>query len=368
MTIDGSRWSGTLATIGPEPQLDLDDCIGQVAAGYRFDLVDAVTGYRRQLHPDLSKVPTLSHDTSRTIKRTITGLWFDRGDTAELNTISARIEPIMLIAGQQFPLGQYLFNDQTRLRYTSGIISTSTAYDNGFIVDQELEQGFPIFAISGGAQSVQVLIGQILAGVPITYTIDSSPFTSAGSWTAGTHRGYALEQLAVDGDYLSPWFDNTNVMRFIRSFDPADAVVTFDFDTGHKVLLDPPPVENDDVLAAANRFIVVSNGSTNMSVPIRGIYDIPSTAPHSIANRGFVIPRTVSRQVETSTQAQAIAVNLGQRRNIFERLQIATAPDPRHDSYQVIRWQGENWLETAWSLPMVAGGVMTHTARKVYSP
>jgi hypothetical protein len=157
-------------------------------------------------------------------------------------------------------------------------------------------------------------------------------------------------------------------MRFIRSFDPADAVVTFDFDTGRKVLLDPPPVETDDVLTAANRFIVVSNGATDMSAPISGVYDIPSSAPHSIANRGFVIPKTVSRQVETSQQAGAIAANLGQRQTIFERLHIATAPDPRHDSYQVIRWQGENWLETAWTLPMVAGGVMTHTARKVYTP
>jgi hypothetical protein len=125
----------------------------------------------------------------------------------------------------------------------------------------------------------------------------------------------------------------------------------------------------NDLLDAPNRFIVISNGAVSASaaaIPIVGRYDIPSSAPHSIANRGFVIPSVEERQLDTQAQADAAARNLGQRQTIFERTTLSTAPDPRHDGYDVIRWQGENWLELGWSLPMAEGAAMTHTMRKSY--
>jgi hypothetical protein len=52
---------------------------------------------------------------------------------------------------------------------------------------------------------------------------------------------------------------------------------------------------------------------------------------------------------------------------VFERVELSTPPDPRHDSHNVIRWQGENWLELAWSMPLVEGGEMRHVLRKAYT-
>ena len=46
---------------------------------------------------------------------------------------------------------------------------------------------------------------------------------------------------------------------------------------------------------------------------------------------------------------------------------LSTAPDPRHDGYDVIRWDGANWMELAWSMEMVDGGEMTHLLRKSYA-
>lgn len=363
-----TTWSGPLTTEPHHPELDLDAWVGQRTATFRFDNVDIVTGYRTQIFPRRDTVPILSHDTSRIIKRTLTNLWLDAATTTALNTISARIEIFMILGGVTFPLGQYIFNDQTRARYTSGVISSNAAYDNGFIVDQALEHGFPVYGLDSiGPKLADALLREILAGLPINYTIAPTLFQSAGSWMGGTSRGYAVEQLSVDGDYLSPWFDNMNVMRFIRSFDPATAIPTFNYDAGNQVMSDPPPIESDNLLGAANRFVVISNGSTASTGPIVGIYDIPASAPHSIANRGFVIPKPIDRQVEDVGQAQAIAQNLGQRQTLFEQVELTTAPDPRHDSYDVLRWQGENWLETAWSMPLIEGGKMRHVARKTYS-
>jgi hypothetical protein len=79
-----------------------------------------------------------------------------------------------------------------------------------------------------------------------------------------------------------------------------------------------------------------------------------------------VIPEVVDWQVDTVEQANAIAFNLGQRQTVFERVQFDTIPDPRHDSYDVFRLDGSNWLEIAWSLPLLEGSSMSHVGRKVY--
>jgi len=69
-------------------------------------------------------------------------------------------------------------------------------------------------------------------------------------------------------------------------------------------------------------------------------------------------------QLSDNSQAQAVAQGLVNRQTIFERVSLTTAPDPRHDSYNVIRWQGSNWLELGWSMALVEGGTMNHLLRR----
>lgn len=358
--------SSYLATEEPSSLLDLDDWIGQRSATFRFDLVDAITGYRQQVHPVIDMgIPTISHDTGRTIKRILSGFFLNKDDTALLTVISARIEPFMILGGETYALGQYMYNDETRLEFSSGDQSAGSLYDNMFIVDQEIEQSIPFRGDFIGALPVMDIIRDTLETVPVVYTLEPSAQETVGTWTIGTARGYVLEQLSVDGDYFSPWFDHTNVMRFIRSFDPAAAVPRFDFDTGNKVMADPVPTRSNDLLFAPNRFVVISNATLDGSAAV-GTYDIPASAPHSFANRGFVVPSHETRQVKDAVDAQVIAENLGRRQTIFERAEVYTAPDPRHDSYDVIRWRGDNWLELAWTLPCIEGARMSHVMRKAY--
>lgn len=375
-TPTGSRWAGLLQTQEPSPLLDLDAWIGQRSGTFRFDLVDIITGYRTPIHPIDNTTATLTHDTSRTITRTISGLFFDAATTALLNVITSRIELFMTIGGQDFPLGRYMFSDQNRIRYTAGVLSNGSFYDEMFVVDQQIDHAFAggiDFFTSGNPPGSPIVdaLTELFDGLPIVYTAEPTPYTSIGVWPAGTHRGQIVEQYALDGDYFPAWFDNLGIMRFIRSFDPALAIPTFNFDTGNKVLETPPPVETDDLINAPNRFVVIGNGAMDVNganTAIVGIYDIPASAPHSIPNRGFVIPKIENRQVQGAAQAQAVATNLGLQQTVFERVELSTAPDPRHDSYDVIRWAGENWLELAWSLPLEEGAPMRHVMRKTYTP
>lgn len=356
-----------LVTSAPNPVLDLPAHIGQRSATYRFDLVDAVTGYREPINPVEDAAPTLTHNTRRTVKRNINGLQLTRADTAKFNSITSRLEVFMLVRGVEYPLGRYVPGSQIRQRHTSGITSAAGFFDEGIIVDQQLDTSFgPTAPFT--TESVVSLLGRLLGPLPVDFYLEPTPFDSAGSWSIGTRRGGVVEALALDGDYLSPWFDHTSVMRFIRSFDPARAIPTFDLDAGNRVLRDRI-FEADDLTELPNRYIVIGNGTSVVGTTsqVVGVADVPSSAPHSILNRGFTIPSTETRQVTNQSQAEAQARNLALHRTAVEQVELTTPPDPRHDSYDVLHWQGVNWLEVSWSLPLVEGSAMTHVAQRAYT-
>lgn len=365
----------TLTSFAPDTLLDMPAYRGQRQATFRFLLYDFLTGQIiRELHPYKESTPTLSHDTSRVIMRQLSGVFFNAADTAALNTVRNRVKVQMIFPGRApYDLGTYLFADQLRAQSTGGLESTAPLVDSMFVVDQQITSSYSAgtYAADGTIiqfRQVEQAIGEVLQGRPVTYTTEPSPFYSIGTWAAGTAAGSILNDLAVDGDYFAPWFDNTDVMRFVRAFDPATRVPDFDYDTNH-VIDRGSIVLSDDLLSAPNQFVVISNGSVsgNNAVPIVGIYNVPASAPHSFANRGFIVPQIIDWQVDTAIQANAIASNIGQRQTLFQQATFTTIPDPRHDSYNIFRLNGENWLEISWSLPLKDGSEMTHVGRKAYT-
>jgi hypothetical protein len=348
----------TLTTFPHDPVLDLDPWVGQRSVTYRFDLVDGLTG---RLLGELNPVRggTLSHDTGRTIKRQLT-LNLGVADTAAVNPLVDRVLVTMVLPGVRYPLGRYMFTDRSVVVSTGGDQSNVVLSDEMFLVDQRLTAG-----VNGVGTGVTAVIEAVMAPLPVSTLVDASPFLSAESWGLGAGRGQVLESLAVSGDYLSPWFDHHGVMRFIRSFDPAVRVPDLDLDSGNAVLRDGV-VETSDLLTTPNRFVVVSNAATDTQVPVVGVADVPPTAPHSLASRGFTIAEVRDLQLATAAQAAAVAENLARRQAVFETTSLSTAPDPRFDSYTVVRWRGSNWLGLAWSLDLAEGGLMSHTFRRSY--
>lgn len=359
----------TLTNFPFDPLLDLAPWVGQRQASYRFDLINRVSGiHQGEIHP--IRGASLSHDTGRVIKRQLT-IGLGTADAALINPITDMVTVIMVFpGGQEYRLGEYVFTDASYQRFTSGQLGNLVLGDKMFIVDQQIEKAFTArraFAAfyNSDATSISVCLTQILNDLPVQFNIEATTFSTVDSWPAGTMRGQILEALALTGDYFSPWFDNNGVLRFIRTFNPAMKIPDFDWDEGNQVIRSSIS-EGSNVLTAPNRFIVISNASNSTNQPVFGSADVPVNAPHSIENRGFVIPQVTDLQALTKVQCTAIAENLVQRQTVFETTQLTTAPDPRHDSYNVIKWLGESWLELSWTMPLVEGQPMSHSLRKAY--
>lgn len=353
-----------LTTQAPNALFDLDAAVGQRSASYIFRWVNAVTGENKgELHPQRDTPATIQHDAARTISRTLR-LTLSASDLENFNTLTDRVLPYMYIGGQYFPLGVFMATDKSTVVTTNNDTGSIQLVDEMFIVDQEFETNFA----PNEGDNVSITLLRLLnivyaAGATFVSEIADSSYIASGSWSVGTSRGQAFTALAEQGDYFKPWLDNNGVFRMIRAFNPATAVPTFDFDRYKRVIRDSI-IQSDDILEAPNRFIVTSNSGGDF--PITATADIPVTAPHSIPNRGFVIPKNRVAQFDSVQQVQAIANSLALTNSVFDKVTLTTPPDPRHDGWDVVRWDGANWLELSWSLPLQEGAEMTHELQKAY--
>lgn len=382
----------------PPPRVFDYSAIGQRSAAFTFTMID-LDGVvdPDPLTPLKGSTPTISHDTTRTVKRTLT-MALGVADTARFDPIGHRVLVSMTVGGTTYPLGRYMAVDRTRAGSTGGEQASLAYTDELTQVNVQLDRGFSSpQAGNNGASTVgeniatlaRLLLGRFLlfdprepwggvgaqtletgGYIPVEIDIEPTPYLSAGSWRAGTTGGQVLEDLAVAGDYWSPWMDNRGTFRMTRTFDPAAPSVAplSDWDATDAAIRSSVSY-TDDLLTAANRFTVVSNQGSGASATqaVTGTYDTPADAPWSIANRGFVIPEIHDLQVDSAAQARVIARNIGRRQQVYERAQVSTPPDPRHDSYDVIVWRGQKWLELAWTLPLLEGAPMVHTLRRAYT-
>lgn len=392
--------SNPITTMPFDAQLNLAEYVGQRSATFRFELFDGITREPLgELTPLRDSVPVLTHDTSRTIKRLLT-LELGTEDTARLDTIKHRVRVTMVFPdGREFPLGKYMPADDVHLVHTQGDISSIAFVDEMFILDQPLAQSFGSteIEIPAGAQTsppiargdnVRIIMFRLLQQYLLTpasqltitnfppgvvsgqffdVRIDPTQLIFYGGWPAGITGGKVLEDLSVAGDYFSPWFDNTGTLRIINIFEPASREADIDLDIGHNIVRESISRSND-LIVAPNRFIVIANSAAgdNRTQEFVGTYDVPSTAPHSFENRGFRVTDVREMQATSQNQVDVTARNVGIRETIFERVELVTSPDPRHDGYNVIRWDGELWLELGWSMNLVEGGEMRHQLRRAY--
>ena len=348
-----------LTTLPQTPLLDLQPWVGQRGATYQFRRVNGVSGENLGLITPIRNA-TLSHDTTRIIKRQLT-LNLGAADVAAINPLSDRILVSMTLGdGSVWPLGRYMFTDMTKVKFTSGELANVVLNDEMFLVDQPITAGY-----DASGKTAIFAYGQLLEGLPVTLKAEAAGFTMSQAWTVGTNRGSIMDAIAVAGDYFSPWFGNDSLIHLIRSFNPASQIPQFDWDSGNQVMRESIS-ESSNILVAPNRFVVISNTQAN-STPVVGITDVPANAPNSFTNRGFYILSVKTLQVSDGGQAQAVSAGLANRGTVFETVTLNTAPDPRHDSYDVIHWQGSLWLELAWSMRLVEGGEMSHTLRKGYT-
>lgn len=338
--------------------------VAERAIAYRFDLLDRDEILIGELHPDRDNTPTITHDTSRLIQRDMSNLNLTPVERLGVNTASDRVRPNLLLEdGSEFPLGVFLFADPTRTRHSYGLPLAATLLDKGIILDQPSEHSFSV----PGNRDIRIEIQTLLAMFAISSTIENTGGRTgtAMTWPPNTTWARILSDLCLVGGYFPPFFDHVGVCRVTAKIDPGNVDPVVVYSAGANIYAVAPPVENDDLLRAPNRFVMVGTDATQTEV--FGVYDLPAGAPNSFAARGFRITEVVTQQGLASPTAAALAARVyAESRSIFDYVTFSGPPDPRHDSNTVVEYLGQRWLELSWSLTLAPVGPHSHTLRKVY--
>ncbi len=335
----------------------------------RFDLLDASDNIIGETHPEYGKAK-IANSSNAGIKRKLTGVEFPASEAVDINPLAHRLRPVLTLEnGSEYPLGTFLFSDTSVRRYSYGLPRSASLSDKGQILDQPL---FRSLSFAQGAL-VTACMATVCDLYGITnYSFDSSNATlgSVVGWPAGKSNTGAkiLDFLASIAGLYSPYFTNAGVLRARAVPDLSVATTDLAYlgsGVGTRIVAGSM-VESNDILSAPNLYVVVDNSATKGAVV--GEYRVPDTAPHSIAQRGYVIPRFieasgVGNEEQAISFAQAAAA---QEVKAYETVSWSSPLDPRHETFDVVNYLGTLYVEIGWSISLAPGGPMDHTAQRVY--
>lgn len=344
---------------------------GQRATSYKFDLLDTqlvTVGELDVLGFDVQ----IENNINRTIKRQLNGLRISPTDAREINPLVHRVRPSMIMQdGVQWPLGVFVFSDIS----TSPMTGTD-GFTVGTMMDQALTLDQPVNRVYGfrpGTSIQTAITGLLDASNIIEYEVDSSSSIVRGSewvtWPAGTKLLEIINDLCGLASYYSLFFDNAGVARVktVPDLDGVEPTLRYGSNVGEQRVHVDSIVETDDLLEAPNRYIVINSALGDQ--PVVGSWDIPASAPNSIVNRGFPVATVIDKQgVDTNAEAAAAAKAYGQADySTYRWVTFDAAPDPRHDTFDVISWENVPYREQAWTLTLSAPGPHRHELRRIYN-
>lgn len=349
------------------PLLDLT--VPLVGESFRFDLLDRDRNRIGTLAALEDSTVSIEHNVDRSVKRTMSGLKLSPRETLAVDPLSDRVQPVMTLADDtEWPLGVFVFTDYAGKRDSTGLTADASLQDGGAL----LEQGIPrTISLAPGSSVRAAVIAYLEEAGILAYEVD--PFDnvvgrSPKVWKPLTPWRQVLQDLLGPSGLASASFNNAGVCR-IQEAPPADdaAEVDTDYRVGPEGRIhDGSVVEADNTLDAPNRYVALD--PTASAAPIVGVYDIPDTAPHSVANRGYAITTQVEVQgLDTVEEAVAAARAAYLRSRHMASVSFTTPPDPRHDLWNVIGYAGVPWRERRWTMSCKPGGAMAHEARRTFT-
>lgn len=378
---------GPPGTIDPYPVLVPTDA--QVFSGewstatssVRWDLHDRDGNLLGVLMVDRDVDVTITNDATRSIRRTAAGIIIPPRPlldvdplhyyAEDVDPLSMQLRPHWIVHdnGHEFPLGVFIWGDDSEVLWSWGNPRHASFTDLCANLDQPLDHsiGYDV-----GASVYQALIQQADAeGFGESKRIIENTtvvLAEAIGWVPSRDTRLAvMESLCALAGFLPPYIDNSG--RLVCRSAPALASTTPTFVYGLGTVVVPgSAVRSSDILTAPNRYVAVGAVSV-FGIPYVGIYDIPDDAPNSFRNTGKYRRKTVAMQGiadQVAIDAAAYAAYASDS-STYSWLSFDTPPDPRHDTWDVVSFDGVNYRQIGWRLATRPGSTMHHDCRGVYA-
>lgn len=303
----------------------------------------------------------VSFNGRATVQRSANATEFDWREWADLDLFTEYLRPVVYRSdGVEQPLGVFVVSNSPERYLSENVkqVAQPQLADLGFLLLSESPQ--TLGARVG--ESIATVLERIADAASVTERIvdRTGQFVAEPvAYPPGTKFLDALRGFANLGGYLPPHFDRFGRLR-LRAAPTQSSEVEAAY-TSADILRDTR-VENTDVLASPNTFVVIGGGATATNV--LAVSEIAPDAPGSVRQRaGRRIYKVIKEQgIDTRAQAQAVARAAAETAdNQFREVVLQTVPNGDHCCYSVVTVNGEKYLEVGWQLPLDGTGPMTHT-------
>lgn len=342
---------------------------------FQYDLLDKYDTYKGRLDGISG---TINFSAFAAIKRTAT---FDFNEYLQRNIdyLSDRIQPYMILympdgGTVRFPLGIFLLASPNRKINGNFKTREIVAYDKTLILEEDkfTERYF----IAKDTSYVEA-IEKILSTAGIT-RVNIQPSNSVlridKEYEAGTSKKEVINDLLNQMNYDSIYIDENGYFRASEYILPSDRPINHIYIADEASVLTPDAEESLDTAGVANVFTrVVSNPETSIVLTSTFVNDKIESATSTVS-RGRKITDiekldNIASQEALDNLVIRIANNATSK---YSHLLFGTALMPIHGNQDTIYIDNKDISdtpirlnETAWTMPLEKGAIMTHEARKV---
>lgn len=334
----------------------------------RFEVLRNNAVYRTIYAMDESAEVTC--DAESALKMSIRGNFFDYS-AAGIDFLADRLRPVVVINGVDYPLGIYVITTETKTRADNvsgcGIEGYSLLY---LAQRKKIEERLYIAA---GANYITEITKLLVSCGISDIESDATDYTFATAredWDIGTPVLDIVNQLLSEISYNSAWVDLAGTVRLTKYAQPTISAVDHVYSSGEFSMIEDYYEITSDRYEKCNVFRVTCENPELDSPLVAVSVNDSADNPYSTANVGRILYTERVDNTPSLAALQAYADKLKyQSYQTTEKIKFRTAIVPEHAAFDVVALDlGDAagiYAETEWVLPIMTGGTMEHTARRV---
>lgn len=339
------------------------------AVEFLFNIVRDGADYA-MLYPIQSGTPSLYLDGSKTISMALRGDFVDPGP--EVNFLTDRIRPEVVIDGVAYPLGIFLPAKVETVITETGHHLSIQAYDQSWLLQTSMTETISNFAKdSKYTDAIDSLLDA--AGIPFSLITENDYIMPRlrQDWLPGTSHLTIINDLLEEMNYNHIWFDLNGFAIAAPDPDPQNAQVQhiLSEDDVQSLLIRNASI-GSDFYSTPNVFIVCCSNFSRSSILATAVNN-DMGSPVSVPRRGRrIISVRQVEEVPSQTVLQAIA-DKDMKRSMLrtESITVSTGilPDFGINEAVALNIDGEMsvCIERGWTMQMRPGGTMTHRMERV---
>lgn len=204
----------------------------------------------------------------------------------ELDWLTARIRPWVLVNGQSWPLGVYLTSSPTLENNAEGQAWKVGGLDKTVILDEwKADESFVVDAGVPVIPKVVELI-QSVGEFRITSTYSGKVTKYSHTWKPGTTMLRIINDLLLSIGYAGIWADGFGFYRLEPYVNPNDRPISREFRAGEAAIHTPRWTREQDIASVPNKVVAVTTGTGPEPGMIAVAENTRDDSPYSYQNRG----------------------------------------------------------------------------------